>query len=167
MWSARAGIGLFLAGGLAAADPATEARLPEATVEVGGTRLTVEVAVTPGQRAKGLSGRDRLGRDRGMLFVWPGAEPRRFWMKGTRIPLSVAFLDGRGRILNIRRMAVPDPDQDGFRRYPSEGPARFALEAHRGWFAEHGIGPGDRCRFRLPPGVAGSGPLTVGWRKGS
>ncbi|HKJ71443.1 MAG TPA: DUF192 domain-containing protein [Gammaproteobacteria bacterium] len=159
-------LGGWLGGLLAGVAAAGE--LPETTVRCGEAGLTAEVAVTSTERARGLSGRDRLAPDRGMLFVWPGEEPRRFWMKDTRIPLSVAFLDRRGRILNIHRMAPPAvttrfgvPD-GGFRRYPSRGPARFALEANRGWFAAHGIEPGDRCAFRLAAGVAGAEPLAVG-----
>jgi len=155
----RAGLALM---GLAAIAPAGGAGLPEVRVRVGDARLTAEVAVSSHQRAQGLAGRDRLAPDRGMLFVWPQAGPRRFWMKGTRIPLSVAFLDADGRILNIQRMRPPDPDGTGYRRYPSEGPARFALETNRGWFADRGIGPGDRVRFRLPAGLAGPKALTVG-----
>lgn len=164
MKAVRAGVcGLLLAtaGALAGG-------LPEVTVRVAGERLRAEVAVSPAERARGLAGRDRLGEDRGMLFVWPRPGPRRFWMKGTRIPLSVAFLDGRGRILNIQRMAPPtrQPGASGqpesYRRYPSRGAARFALETNRGWFRRHGIAPGDRVRFRLPPGVAGPEALVVG-----
>ena len=166
MSSGAAATGLFLAG-LALASARSPASLPEVTVQIGGQRLTVEVAATPAARARGLSGRDRLRPDRGMLFVWPHPGPRRFWMKDTRMPLAVAFLDSSGRILNIHRMAPPSPAREGFRYYPSQGAARFALEVNRGWFAEHGIGPGDRCRFHLPAGVAGRRPLTVGDAPGS
>lgn len=155
--------------GLLLAAAGAGAGLPEVTVEVASQRLEAEVAVSPAERARGLAGREHLAADRGMLFVWPRPGPRRFWMKGTRIPLSVAFLDARGRIINIHRMSPP-PDRDtaagrpvdGYRRYPSLGPARFALETNRGWFHRHGIGPGDRVRFRLPPGLAGPDALVVG-----
>ncbi|MEF8793714.1 DUF192 domain-containing protein [Thiohalorhabdus sp.] len=132
--------------------------LPEITLRVDGTPLPAEVAATADSRTTGLSGRDRLGPNRGMLFVWNRSARRRFWMKGTRIPLSIAFLDKRGRIINIHRMPPPPSGrpQDGYRRYPSHGPARFALEVNRGWFSAHGIEAGSRCHFRLPAGIAGS-----------
>ena len=156
--------------GILLATAGAQAGLPEVTVEAAGQRLVAEVAVSPDDRARGLAGRDHLAADRGMLFVWPRPGPRRFWMKDTRIPLSVAFLDGQGRILNIHRMSPPAANRggisgwpaDGYRRYPSRGPARFALEANRGWFRRHGVGPGDRVRFRLPPGMAGPRALVVG-----
>jgi hypothetical protein len=154
-------VGALLAAG------GVRAELPQVTVKVAGQRLEAEVAVSPAERARGLSGRDHLERDRGMLFVWPRPGPRRFWMKGTHIPLSVAFLDEQGRILNIQRMAIPETapsgwPPDGYRRYPSRGPARFALETNRGWFRRHGITPGDRVRFRLPAGMAGPEAIVVG-----
>lgn len=122
-------------------------------VEFEQAGLWVELATTPGERRKGLSGRKELEQDRGMLFVWPDSAPRRFWMKDTSIPLSVAFLTERGRILNIARM---EPSQTE-RTYPSQGPAKYALEVNRGWFARHGIGPGDRARLH-PPGTEETGP---------
>lgn len=144
--------------GLLVGPSASGGGLPEVTVRVNGTPLEVEVAATPESRATGLAGRDRLGPNRGMLFAWADPAPRRFWMKDTRIPLSIAFLDERGRILSIRRMAPPPPDgpDDGYRRYGSGGPAQYALEVNRGWFAEHGIEAGDRCHFRLPAGILGN-----------
>lgn len=154
-------LGLLLLGLAAVAGRARA--LPEVTVWVGETPVTAEVAASPEERARGLAGRDRLAPDRGMLFIWPEPGPRRFWMKDTRIPLAVAFLDADGRILNIHRMSPPGAaPPSGLRRYPSRGPARFALEMNRGWFAAHGIGPGDRCRFRIPAGLAGPDPLAVG-----
>lgn len=156
----RAGILLV---GLLWALPAWGGELPEVTVQLGEAQLTAEVAATPEARTTGLSGRSQLGRDRGMLFVWEGSSRRHFWMKDTYIPLSVAFLDERGRIRNIQRMDPPSSHgwKAGFRRYPSRGAARFALEVRRGWFAEHGIGAGDRCHFRLPPNLTGT-ELVVG-----
>jgi len=115
-------------------------------VEFDRAGLWAELATTPAERRKGLSGRQELKRDRGMLFVWPDSAHRRFWMKDTSIPLSVAFLTGEGRILNIERM---EPAQTE-RTYPSKGPAKYALEVNRGWFARHGIRPGDHARLRLP-----------------
>ncbi len=124
-------------------------------VEFDQAGLWAELATTPEERRKGLSGRKELDRDRGMLFVWPDSAHRRFWMKDTSIPLSVAFLTGRGRILNIEGM---EPAQTE-RTYPSQGPAQYALEVKRGWFARHGIRPGDQARLR-PPRSEEAAPLS-------
>jgi len=74
-----------------------------------------------------------------MIFVFEKAEPQGFWMKNTFIPLSIAFIDSDGRILNVTDMAPQDE-----RTHWSNGPALYALEMRKGWFAERGIGPGDQ-----------------------
>jgi hypothetical protein len=139
--------------------PATPPPAPTAAgVPLTGTRtisltinefsLQVELATTPEQRQRGLMFRETLPEDSGMLFVFPADAPRSFWMKNTSIPLSIAFLDAEGRILNILAM---QPFDEG--SYPSAGPARYALEVNQGWFAERGISAGAVCRFTLPPDV--------------
>jgi len=74
-----------------------------------------------------------------MLFVFERSEPLAFWMKNTYIPLSIAFIDERGRIVNIEDMA-PQTEVTHW----STAPARYALEMRKAWFAERGIKPGDR-----------------------
>ena len=74
-----------------------------------------------------------------MLFVFESAEPLGFWMKNTYIPLSIAYIDNGGRILNIEDMA-PQTETTHW----SKGPGRYALEMRKGWFAERGIRAGDR-----------------------
>ena len=141
----HAGLAGFLLG-LATLAPAagadTEPRIP---VQIGSETVQAEVAADPASRRRGLMHRQSLPSGRGMLFVWPRAAVRAFWMKNTQIPLSVAFLDASGRILNIHRM-VPNNAE---RRYRSRGQARFALEVPRFWFRRHGIRPGDWVRFCL------------------
>ena len=106
----------------------------------------VEVVSTPRDRERGLMGRDALPPDTGMLFVYPGDRRLRFWMKDCRGPLSAAFMDREGRILNVAEMApgagIPDEELP---YYASEGEARFVLEMEGGWFARKGIGPGHRA----------------------
>ena len=74
-----------------------------------------------------------------MIFVFEHAEPQAFWMKNTFIPLSIAFIAADGRIVNIDDMAPQDESHALV-----GGPALYALEMRKGWFAERGIGPGDR-----------------------
>jgi len=128
-------------------------------IHLGGAQLEAEVAADPAHRNRGLSGRYHLASDSGMLFVWPREGQRTFWMKDTFLPLSIAFLDARGRVLN---MATMEPlRQDRF--YRSQGGARFALEVNRGWFREHGVESGDRARFRIPARfLPGEEPLRLG-----
>jgi len=124
--------GLFLVASVAAA-----ADLPTTVLTVGDHKLTAEVVVTPEQRAVGLMHRFSLKTDHGMLFVFERSEPLSFWMKNTFIPLSIAFIGADGRIVNIEDMKPQTEDT-----HWSKGPALYALEMRKGWFAEKGIGPG-------------------------
>jgi uncharacterized membrane protein (UPF0127 family) len=152
--TARAAAALLLAGALLpgcdapAADPLVAlVAVPVDAPEPRGARAVarVEVAATPEARERGLMDRDRLGADRGMLFVYPEDRDLGFWMKNCPLALAAAFLDRDGRILNVAEMApgagVPDGDLP---RYRSAGRARFVLEMEGGWFARKGIGTGDR-----------------------
>jgi uncharacterized membrane protein (UPF0127 family) len=120
--------------------PATAAGagLPTRTLVIGGHRLIVEVAATPETRATGLMNRFSLQPDHGMLFVFEAPQPLSFWMKDTYVPLSIAFVDARGRIVNIEDMR-PQDESPHF----SRGLALYAIEMRQGWFAAKGIGAGD------------------------
>ena len=77
------------------------AQLPVDWLIVGGHRITVELARGPEQRSRGLMFRDSLPPDHGMLFLFPRDEVQAFWMRNTKIPLSIAYADARGRIVRI------------------------------------------------------------------
>ena len=104
---------------------------------IGTHKLTAEVATTPDERSVGLMNRFSLRPDHGMLFIFERSEPLAFWMKNTFVPLSIAFIAEDGRIVNIEDMK-PQTEESHW----SKGPARYALEMKKGWFAERGIGPG-------------------------
>lgn len=116
-----------------------DARAADVLLGIGGMGLRVELAATAQDRAHGLMGRTTLCADCGMLFVFEGAGRHEFWMEDTQLPLSVAFIAEDGRILNIEEM-LPGSTQ----RHGSRGAALYALEMNRGWFARHGIMPGDK-----------------------
>ena len=78
--------------------------LPVATLRVRGREIRAEVARAPREMSRGLMYRRTLGKDSGMLFSYASPRPLSFWMKNTRIPLDIAFLDGEGRILQIEQM---------------------------------------------------------------
>jgi uncharacterized membrane protein (UPF0127 family) len=118
------------------------------SIVVRGHVLEVEIVADDVSRARGLMFREEMADNGGMLFVYPADEPMGFWMRNTPLPLSIAFLDGRGRIINIADMEPFDE-----RMHFSEGEARYALEVHQGWFARRRIGPGDQCEFTLPAGL--------------
>ena len=119
--------------------PARAAELPAVTLAIGEHQLTAEVASDPEHRAKGLMQRFSLKHDHGMLFEFERAAIQAFWMKNTYIALSIAFIAADGRILNIEDM---QPHSEELHR--SKGPALYALEMRKGWFAEKRIGAGSK-----------------------
>jgi uncharacterized membrane protein (UPF0127 family) len=112
-------------------------KLPEIELRIDQHRLKAEVASNAESRTTGLMHRFSIQPDHGMLLVFPEQQPLAFWMKNTFVPLSIAFIDANGRILNIEDMA-PQTEST----HPSRGPALYALEMKRGWFGEHGIAAG-------------------------
>lgn len=108
-------------------------------LSIKGHPAVAEIAATSATRTTGLMHRFSLKPDHGMLFVFSTPQPLAFWMKNTFIPLSIAFIDRDGNILNIEDMS---PQTEG--THPSRGPALYALEMKRGWFADRGIAAGDR-----------------------
>lgn len=137
---------LLAALGLGAGCSGGGADMATVSVETpsGEVSLAVEVADRAAERRKGLSGRSSLGERSGMLFLY-GEETRGgFWMKDTLIPLSIAFLDGAGRVL-----AILDMEPCGRDPCPVYEPGlayRAALEVARGTFARLGVDVGDTVR---------------------
>jgi len=131
----------FLAAAFLLASAHALAAVPLRTVEVrvGPHPLKVEVAATESDRERGLMFREKLGPDDGMLFVFDDPGYYTMWMKNTLIPLSVAFIDGGGVILNIVDMEPQTLDPHG-----AAGPALYAIETNKGWFAAHSVKAGDR-----------------------
>ena len=105
---------------------------------IRGKTIKVEVVRTEKEKERGLMFRERLGKDEGMLFVYEREEMLSFWMKNTPLPLSIAFIDKDGRIEDIQ-----DMEPFSLEAHTSTGPARYALEMNRGWFAREGIRVGD------------------------
>lgn len=130
-----------LFNGWNAADAATpgsaQATLPSIELLVDGKPLTVELAATGQQRYMGLSFRETMANNAGMLFVYQAERPLTFTMRNTLIPLSIAFISKDLVINEIHHMNV-GPGQ----LFDSAHSAQFALEVNQGWFAQNGIKPG-------------------------
>jgi len=121
------------------------AELPVTTLTIKGHKVIVEVVNTPEQRATGLMNRFSLQPDHGMLFVFEQPQPLGFWMKNTYVPLSIAFVDASGKIVNIDDMKPLDETT-----HWSSGLAAYAIEMKQGWFAGKGIIAGDIVQG-IPP----------------
>jgi hypothetical protein len=105
-------------------------------------KIRAEVVRTESEKARGLMFRQKLGRDEGMLFVYEKEERLSFWMKNTPNPLSIAFLDKTGMVVDIQDL-VPFSLQT----HVSAFPAQYALEVNQGWFKANGISTGDTVIF--------------------
>ena len=120
---------------MAGAQPAQHAL----QLSVGVYRIDAEYAETPESRSKGLMDRYSLPANHGMLFIYPEAHHHCLWMHNTHIPLSAAFLDDEGTIINLSDM---QPDTNDL--HCAAEPVRFVLEMNSGWFAKKEVRPGSR-----------------------
>ena len=109
------------------------------SVKVGPYPMKVEIATDDQQRAHGMMFRKSMPKDDGMLFVFDEPAYHSMWMKNTLIPLSVAFIDKDGVILNILDMEPQTEDS-----HIAAGPAVYAIETNKGWFAEKKVKAGDK-----------------------
>jgi len=111
----------------------------------GNTRksIAIEIADTESRRVIGMMYRDSLGNDEGMLFIFDQSEMRSFWMKNTRIPLDIIYVDDAYKIVTVVSDAVPYSE----RSLPSTAPARYVVEVNGGFAARYGIKEGDRIAF--------------------
>jgi len=114
-------------------------RFKVVSLDVGGHAVEAELADTPDARAWGLQGRRGLAPDQGMLFFFPQPAQPRFVMKTVSFPLSLAFIDARGTIVQIGRMRPGD--QGGVAPFV---PVHYVLEMEQGWFRAHGVGIGAK-----------------------
>lgn len=129
----------FGALGLVATTSLALGDAPRMVLTAGVYRIDAEVVADQESRMQGLMHRRSMAPQQGMLFVFTQATVQCMWMRNTLIPLSVAFLDDQGRILNIEDMAPQTDDT-----HCAVAPARYALEMNKGWFAQKGIKPGTR-----------------------
>ena len=120
------------------------------TVSVGGAAFEVEIAFTPEDRTRGLSGRDSLADGSGMLFVFENGQASSFWMREMRFDLDFVWIGDGCEVVDIHAR-VPAPAAGAsvgdLPIYSSEPPARYNLEINAGEAAKRGIEIGDRARF--------------------
>lgn len=112
-------------------------QLARSTLSAGMHRMDVQLAQTPEQRQIGLMWRKEMPQHEGMLFVFEHASTQCFWMRNTLIPLTAAFVDDDGTIVNLADMKPQSDDS-----HCSAKPVRYVLEMNQGWFAKRQIGPG-------------------------
>ena len=133
----------------AVAEPTATAVVTSGVVVLAGREFSVELAVTPEERQRGLSNRESLPDDAGMLFIFEEERTLSFWMRETLIPLDILFINREGRIVDIQTMR-PEPaaSTSGLTTYRSVKPAMYALEVNAGTAVKLGLTPGMEVSFR-------------------
>lgn len=111
--------------------------LPIIELKAGMYRIEAELADTPAARQTGLMYRTFMPTNTGMLFVFPEKAIHCFWMRNTKLPLTIAFIDDDGKIVNLSDM---EPETQN--NHCPRGPVRFALEMNQKWFAQRALGHG-------------------------
>ena len=119
-----------------------QARLSTIKLWLGAKEIVAEQAITPDQIQTGMMFRKEMGEDEGMLFVFGRPTQTSFWMKNTLIPLTCAYIDSAGVILEIHDMKPLD--QSGIQA--SSDQVQYVLEMKQGWFERNRIGPGTIVR---------------------
>src|SRR5918911_1582308 len=127
---------------------------PYAVVQIDTyPRIDLELARTPQEHEVGLMYREYLPPDSGMLFMYQSQSTEGYWMYHTLIPLSIAWVDRDGTIVDIQdmpRLNDPNDVSEASRTvYTPAAPYWYALEVNEGWFVEHGVGVGQQMLFCL------------------
>ncbi|TFW06138.1 DUF192 domain-containing protein [Oxalobacteraceae bacterium OM1] len=129
----------LLAGAAHAQQPVQQpVRFPVVQLHAGIHVIHAEVAARPAEREQGLMFREKMGANEGMVFVFGAPADVCMWMKNTLIPLSVAFLDENGKVINIEDMKPQSLDS-----HCAAKRAHYALEMNLGWFKQRNIKPGS------------------------
>ena len=112
-------------------------KFPVISLNAGIHIIRAEVASTNAERQQGLMFREKMGPNEGMIFVFDGPAEVCMWMKNTLLPLSVAFIDESGKIINIEDMKPQTTESHCGKKL-----VRYALEMNQGWFKQKNIKPG-------------------------
>ena len=142
-----------LLAGCASSPPATHVDLI-----IADQTFHLEIAKDLNARREGLMNRDVLEDNQGMIFIFPDALERSFWMKNCLIPIDIIFLDSRGTITSLYEMTVEPPKdveesdfdyEQRLQNYWSYGPARFAIEFNAGTIKDLNLEINDRIPLEL------------------
>lgn len=127
--------------------PEPQKIVKDPTVKINDTVIHINFAITSQEKTRGLCCRDSLAEDHGMLFVYDFPGNYGFWMKDTRIPLDMYWINSRKEIVHIEHSVQPSSYPKSF---GSQVISQYILETNAGFAKDHGIEIGDTARFSLP-----------------
>lgn len=113
-------------------------KFPVVSLTAGIHVIKAEVAARDEERQQGLMFREKMAANEGMVFVFEAPAGVCMWMKNTLLPLSVAFIDENGKIINIEDMKPQTTESHCAKKL-----VRYALEMNQGWFKQKNIKPGS------------------------
>lgn len=129
-----------------------------ASVTIGGELYELELSLDTHSRVSGMMHREEIPQHGGMLFVFPNAIERSFWMKNCFVNIDLIFLDSRGTVTATYSMLIEPPQGDNesqweyesrLHHYWSAGPARFAIELAEGSIKRLGLRVNDQIALDL------------------
>lgn len=127
------------------ADPnSLDQHFKKETLKLKDKVVDVYVADTDPRRSRGLMFVEKMPENTGMIFIFDRQQTLSFWMKNTRMPLSIGFFDQGGVLVDVQEMEVPSAVVAQPPSYQSRKPARFALEMNSGWYKRNKINVGTR-----------------------
>lgn len=124
--------------------PAAQPTSTGASLTIGGAEISIEIAETPAELTKGLSGRPALAEDSGLFFIFPDTNTHGIWMKEMNFPIDIIWLDENFQIIAIKENARPDSYPEVFT--PAR-PALYVLEIPAGFVQKNKISVGNAAKF--------------------
>lgn len=124
---------------------------PTPIAEFGGVSLRIDYATTADEQQRGLSGRENIPKDYGVLFVFPNDALYGFWMKDMLLPIDIFWLDDKGQVISIVSRVATSSYPHVF--YPPV-PVRYVLETAAGFAKDHAIATGTPLLLKIPPSVS-------------
>jgi uncharacterized membrane protein (UPF0127 family) len=118
-------------------------------ITIGATSIEAEIADTNDLREQGLMNRTKMSDSAGMIFVFAKSQVLHFWMKNTLIPLSIGFIDSKGKLMQVLDMEPASPMDLQPPVYNSNKVCLYALEVNKGWFTKHKVKVGDKLKLPL------------------
>ncbi len=124
----------------------TSARNQQA-IDIKGNKISLEIADSEDEQRKGLSARDSLPKDKGMLFKFQKTDTHTFWMKDMRFPIDIIFINGE-KIVTIYENVQPETEKaENLSLYTPTEPADKVIELNAGLAKEFGLKTGDTIKI--------------------
>ena len=123
------------------AEEAVQLSYAQKTILIGGEDFIVDIADTEEKRNQGLGGREGIGKNEGMLFVFGESLIPTFWMKGMKFPIDIIWIRGN-TIIGFAENAQPELSGETLKLYQSPGFVNYVLEVSAGTVERLNISPG-------------------------